>query len=179
MAMAWQSHSMVVWMQDHHRSGWHSFSIYGSIVQGNLEGQPCFCIAIAVVLHMVVADPRLSQWRSRIKHWIYVDDWTIQVPLAAACTLMTVISGHLRQQHLQLKESKCAFQIPCLQHTAEDEWPLDVLQLAGIMPQRQEGLVLLGTVAAGETFNTTLRAIRCRYVARSYGKAPQTGTVDF
>ena len=27
MAMAWQSHSMVVWMQDHHRSGWHSFSI--------------------------------------------------------------------------------------------------------------------------------------------------------
>ena len=40
MAMMWQSSYMVVFVQDADGHGWHGFFIYGSLIQGNLEGQP-------------------------------------------------------------------------------------------------------------------------------------------
>ena len=90
MAMMWRCFAMAVYMRDVDGHGWHSFLIYGSVIQGNLEGQPAFCLVIAVVLHVVVAAPRVQAWRPVIKHWLYIDDWTMQMPLAAAGVLLFV-----------------------------------------------------------------------------------------
>ena len=93
MAAMWQNFSVTVYLKDADGHGWHAFHIYGSMIQGNLEGQPGFCMVIAVVLHEVVNDPRVSGWCRRIRHWLYVDDWVIQVPQEVMCTLLHVALG--------------------------------------------------------------------------------------
>ena len=75
MATMWCNFSIHIFLQDAHGFGWHAFEIYGSMIQGNLEGQPGFCMVIAVVLHAVESSPLLARWAQRIRHWLYVDDW--------------------------------------------------------------------------------------------------------
>ena len=45
-----------VWLPDLHGDGWHVLMIYGSLLQGGLDGHPVFCLVIAVVMVKVRAD---------------------------------------------------------------------------------------------------------------------------
>ena len=56
-------------------------------------GHPAFCMVIAVVWHVVVNDPRLRVRRLEIRHWLYVDDWLMQAPLAIAVQLLAAVEA--------------------------------------------------------------------------------------
>ncbi|CAK0833281.1 unnamed protein product, partial [Prorocentrum cordatum] len=112
-----------VFLSDANGKGWHSCFIHGSLIQGNQEGHPAFCMVIAVVWHVVVNDPRLQPCRLEIRHWLYVDDWLMQAPLVIA-----VQWKRLRRPAL----------------------PGDARALAARVPYRLHGLNLLGTEARGD-----------------------------
>jgi len=150
METMWNCLRIAVYMQDENGNGWHMFPIYGSLIQGNLEGHPALYMIIAVVLHIVVNDPRLSQWSTRIRHWPYVDDWVIQVPLDAACLLMKSVLEATQKYALPLQLPECAFHVPALADQTEEEWSEEVKQLSQTISYCPEGLILLGTEACKE-----------------------------
>ncbi|CAK0821398.1 unnamed protein product, partial [Prorocentrum cordatum] len=136
--------------QDSVGHGWHSFTIYGSLAEGNPDGLPEFCIVIAVILEIVVSDPRLAAHRRSILHWLYMDDWIVQVPLPVACTLLEVIVGAAAARNLPLQLAKCAFHIPVLAGTRPENLPDAARALADRIQYSPDGPVLLGTEARGD-----------------------------
>ena len=123
LATMWCNFKTTVYMKDADGYGWHAFHIYGSMIQGNLEGQPGFCIVIAVVLHEVVNHPRYSPLSKRIRHWLYVDDWIMQVPVEAMNLLLDIVLEATARHCLLLQLRKCAFHIPSLRNQPADSGP--------------------------------------------------------
>ena len=105
---------------------------------------------MAGVVQRASSDPRLERWRPYIKHWIYVDDWTMQVPLSGANVLMDVVVEHLHSYNMKVKYAKCAFHVPALCNLDEENWPAEASAMTQRIPHRREGLTLLGTIAAGD-----------------------------
>ena len=81
---------------------WESFTVFGGVVQGNQEGTPVFCLVIAGVLRRVQEDPRLAG--APLIHWLYVDDWIVQVPLCSAALLLDVVAEKAAESHLDLQQ---------------------------------------------------------------------------
>ena len=106
MAMMRRSFSVTVYLRDADGHGWHKLQIFGRIIQGNLEGQPGFCMVIAMMLHEVVNDPRVSRWRRRVRHWLYVDDWIMQVPQEVMHLLLDVALRAAAKYNFQLQLRK-------------------------------------------------------------------------
>ena len=150
LAAMWRCGFVRVFLLSADSSEWQGFLIFGSLIQGNLEGQPGFCIVIAVVYHVVSHHPSLVQWRLKILHWIYVDDWVIMVPIEAADILLRVVEKALSDRGLPLQRHKCAFHVPALRGIIEEEWPQQVQELAATIPHNTDGLTLLGTEACGD-----------------------------
>jgi hypothetical protein len=150
MAAMWRNFSMTVYLKDADSHDWHAFKIYGSLIEGNLESQPAFCLVIAVVLHIVIMDPRLSHWSPRIRHWLFVDDWIMQVPLEAALTLLDAVREATASRQLPLQVKKCTFHVPALEGVRREDCPEQARLLAQHISYSADGLVLLGTEACGD-----------------------------
>ena len=133
------------------------------MIQGNIEGQPGFCLVIAVAVHKASFDERLERWRPYIKHWVYVDDWTIQVPMAGSNVLMDVVVERLKQYNMNVKHSKCAFHVPAFQNAAMESWPAEADALAQRIPHRSGGLTLLGTSPENLPVRRTCCSIVCNH----------------
>ena len=55
LAVQWHSCHLRLWLQDANGKGWHQILIYGSLLQGGLDGHPVFCLVITVLLVRVAA----------------------------------------------------------------------------------------------------------------------------
>jgi hypothetical protein len=126
---------------------WSAWPIHGSLIQGNLEAQPIFCLIMAVALDAVRSDPSLAAWAAVIRHWQYVDDWIIQAPAESVPALMTCLGRVLGELGLPLQLTKCRWHIPALRGVARDEWPPTAANLVDILEVSTEGITLLGTEA--------------------------------
>ena len=91
------------------------------MVQGNQEGSPVFCLVIGQVLRRVVADARLA--RAKVLHWLYIDDWIVQLPLDQAITLLDAAEESSAGSNLRLQRRKCAFHVPALAEVPVESWP--------------------------------------------------------
>ena len=151
MAAMWRCGHALVYTMTPSGTGWHAFPVHGSLVQGNLEGAPAFCLVIACVQLEVEKDPRLAGWRTSIRHWQYIDDWVIQCPLEALHVLLTVAHQKLQASSLPLQHTKCAFHVPAFAGRASDDsLPLEVAQCAETIAYEPDGVTLLGTDACRE-----------------------------
>ena len=126
------------------------FSITGSLMQGNLEGSPLFCLLAAAVRDAVVADPRLDHLGSRLRHWQFVDDWVFQCPQVDAALVFQVISDHLAAFALPLQPGKCAIHVPSLRGVPLSAWPAALSEILRQVSASPDDLPLLGTAAAAE-----------------------------
>ena len=141
---------MAVHLQNSDGSGWHSFLIYGSLVQGNLEGQPAFCMVIAAVLLAAAADPRIASHKDQVRHWLYVDDWIIQAPVNIISEVLDCVLTAAANRNLQLQLSKCCFHVPSLAAQTVDGWSTFAKAFCERVPHCQEGITMLGTDACGD-----------------------------
>ena len=133
-----------VYLQDQDGYGWHAIFIYGSLIQGNQEASPAFCILIAVVQHAVVHSPCLVGTEHRIRHWTYIDDWIIQVPLDLAVAGLYVVHAATASRNLPLQMRKCAFHVPALAKETPEQWPVEAVLLAERISFRLRGSHCLG-----------------------------------
>ena len=83
-------------------------------------------------------------------HWVYIDDWIVQLRIEFAVVLLDVIEGEAALSKLRLQRSKCAFHVPSLAAAAEESWPPPAAALLERIPHRAAGLILLGTDASGD-----------------------------
>jgi hypothetical protein len=126
---------------------WSAWPIHGSLIQGNLEAQPIFCLIMAVALDAVRSDPALAAWTALIRHWQYVDDWIIQAPSESVPALMACLDRVLAELGLPLQLTKCRWHIPGLRGVERAEWPPTAVRLLDILEVSTEGITLLGTEA--------------------------------
>ena len=84
---------------------WGFFTIYGGVVQGSQEGSLVFCLVIGQVLRRVLADARLAG--AKMLHWLYIDDWIVQLPLDKAITLLDAAEESSAESSLRLQRRKC------------------------------------------------------------------------
>ena len=150
LAMQWAAMSLRLWLQDADRGGWHVLIVYGSLLQGGLDGHPVFCVVIGVMLVHVSSDGRITaRWRE-VKLWIYVDDIVFQCPPALLQLLLEVLADVMRPLNFQLQLRKCRVHIPALAAVPVEQWPAAAQSLRQLLPISPEGLTVLGTEAAGE-----------------------------
>ena len=150
LAIQWHALQIRLWLRDADGVGWHVMMIYGSLLQGGLDGHPVFCVLIGVVLMHIRSDGRVSTFWALIGVWLYVDDILFQCPLQHVHALYEVINEALARFHLRLQRRKCGAHIPALAGIAMNDWPADALALQGILPVSPESLVILGTDAAND-----------------------------
>jgi hypothetical protein len=98
----------------------------------------------------VRADGRVSPNWHLILVWLYVDDVLFQCPAQHVDVLMTVVMAALSRFKLSLQRRKCAIHVPALAGTALNDWPPEAKALADVLPLAPEGLIVLGTDAAGD-----------------------------
>ena len=60
LAIQWRAMTTRLWLRDPDGAGWHVMLIYGSLLQGSLDGHPVFCIVIGVVLAQIRSDGRFE-----------------------------------------------------------------------------------------------------------------------
>ena len=78
LAIQWMSMKLKLWLQDADGGGWHCLFVYGSLLQGGLDGHPVFFLVIGVMILKIRHDGRISaQWHELLV-WIYVDDLLFQ-----------------------------------------------------------------------------------------------------
>jgi hypothetical protein len=65
-----------------------------------------FCLVVGEVLRRVLAHPDVAGVGSI--HWLYIDDWIVQLPLAAAIAMLEVVDVSADESNLP--------------HTAEEVW---------------------------------------------------------
>jgi hypothetical protein len=126
---------------------WSPWPIHGSLIQGNLEAQPIFCLIMAIALDAVRSDPSLAAWAALIRHWQYVDDWIIQAPAESVPALMACLERVLAELGLPLQLTKCRWHIPVLRDVERAEWPPTAIRLLDVLEVSMEGVTLLGTEA--------------------------------
>ena len=78
LAIQWYTLRLTLYLQAANGVEWHALVIYGSLLQGGLDGRPVFCIVIGIVMSQVSLDGRVSPWWSEVLLWIYVDDIVLQ-----------------------------------------------------------------------------------------------------
>ena len=65
LAVQWSSLQIRIWLQDADGRCWHVMVVFGSLLQGGLDGRPVFCVVIAVVLIEIGRDERITViWQS-------------------------------------------------------------------------------------------------------------------
>ena len=164
----------------HEEGAWASFSITGSLVQGNVEAHLVFCLLMANALHLAHHDPAITpQARAAWWYWIYVDDCVIQADPMDLIDVFRAVYHALAHFNLHLQPPKCAAHHPA--HQGRD--PPDILQPflttswgeAGTIGYDHDGLTILGTEAcAGRA--TPLHAVGAQ-AARQVAQRAQKATV--
>ena len=150
LALQWGACRLRLWLQNSNGVGWHVLFIYGSLLQGGLDGHPVFCLVISVIIHRVSQNPAIKARWNTIKCWIYVDDMLFQAPLDSLPVLMEVLGRTLEAFSMKLQTQKSRLHIPELAGIPADEWPAHAQHLGDLLPLSPEGLTILGTEAAGE-----------------------------
>ena len=148
VGILWATFELSVWIADADGLGWHAFTTHGSIVQGNLEGQPAFCIVLEVIMEWVASDPRLSC--ARLRYWAYADDWTLQCLVKHVSILIAVIKEYSANLKFDLQVTKCAFHVPECKGLGLDDLPEEAREAATVIKYSPDGLTLLGTEACGD-----------------------------
>ena len=107
-------------------------------------------MVIVAVLLAAMAEPRLESWKSRIRHWLYVDDWIIQAPLEAVSFVLDCVLGAAAAKSLELQLSKCCFHVPRFAQADRSLWPDQMVAFDERVPHRIEGITMLDTDACGD-----------------------------
>ena len=150
LAMQWAAMRLRLWLQDADRGGWHVLYIYGSLLQGGLDGHPVFCIVIGVMLVRVSSDDRIRPSWTMVKVWLYVDDIVFQCPIALLQLLLQVLADAMRPLNFELQRRKCRVHVPALAARPLEQWPPEAQALQELLPVSPEGITILGTEGAGE-----------------------------
>ena len=149
LTAAWSHGSTKVFTQqpDGH---WQPFETTGSLVQGNPEGSPVYCLVAAVVHRRARAElaPRLRG--CLVREWSFVDDETLQTEVDAAPAVLDAMTDSYSRAGLTLQEAKCSFHLPSHRGQPADRLPPSALSLQSRIAYAPEGLTLLGTVAASD-----------------------------
>jgi hypothetical protein len=140
---------------------WTAWPIHGSLIQGNLEAQPIFCLVMAMALDAVRADPKLAEWTPVIRHWQYVDDWVIQAPTESVPALMASLGRALDTLGLPLQLAKCKWHVPMLRGMARTDWPPSATKLLDILSESPDGITMLGTEACRELSTPLYVGLTC------------------
>ena len=114
LAAQWRSMQLQLWLQDAEGTGWHVLIIYGSLLQGGLDGHPVFCVVIAVVLVTIAGDGRVAHFWKQVYLWVYVDDLLFQCPVPHTATLLQVVEDALQLFQLRPQRQKSKLHIPAL-----------------------------------------------------------------
>ena len=80
LAVQWHACKLRLWVQNAHGPGWHMIVIYGSLLQGGLDGHPIFCVIMAAVLRRLATHRDVANEWGSIRVWAYVDDLVFQCP---------------------------------------------------------------------------------------------------
>ena len=91
LAIQWQSCQIRLWLRDAEGPGWHVLIIYGSLLQGGLDGHPVFCLIMGVIVAKVAAHGDIADHWHTMKVWMYVDDVVFQSPQDRAAALTMVV----------------------------------------------------------------------------------------
>ena len=148
LSMLWRSGAGIIVHVLKPDGTWGFFTIFGGVVQGNQEGSPVFCLVIGQVLRRVVDDARLAG--AKMLHWLYIDDWVVQLPLDKAIALLDAAEESSARSNLRLQRRKCAFHVPALADVPVKDWPPLARALLDRIPHQAGGLILLGTEASGD-----------------------------
>ena len=138
------------------QGGWRHFAMHGSLVQGNVEAHPAFCIFIGDAEQEVVLQQRLKVWGRSSNHWLFVDDWTLQATMESAPATLAMVKASLEKRALSLQLQKCSFVIPELISVPTGDWPVQELS-AHIQPSTN--LTLLGTDACRDIATPMFHAV--------------------
>ena len=149
LAVQWAACRLRLWLQDATGAGWHVMVIYGSLLQGGLDGHPVFCLVIGVVAAKIGSNVGLAHFWKRVTYWMYVDDMLFQCPIEHVAQMMGVVRCVLEDFALVLQTTKCQLHIPALAAVPEEAWPEAARALAEVLPIAHVGLTVLGTEAAG------------------------------
>ena len=150
LAIQWYSMELKLWLQSFHGQSWHMLIIYSSLLQGGLDGHPVFCVVVCVVLVKIRSDGRIEAVWLHIAVWAYVDDLLLQCPPQHLRILIAVVTDVLASFQLQLQHRKSCAHIPALAGKPVAEWPAEARVIEGVLPISINGIVLLGTEAAGD-----------------------------
>ena len=149
LAAAWAPGAASVFTQTQD-GGWSSFDITGSLVQGNPEGSPVYCLVAAAVLQRargaLARNPKVKMPRE----WSYVDDVTLQMDPESAPAVVDAVKASYGCSGLSLQEAKCSFHLPSHRGCSAADLPQSVDAIRGRVAYAPHGLVLLGSVAAGD-----------------------------
>ena len=147
MGAAWASGRVRIWTAAPD-GGWTSTWTTGSVIQGNPEGSPLYCLTAAKVDRELRQREDMQPHLASLHDWAYVDDWVLQPAAEGADPILTALREVCDHNGLQLQESKCSFHIPAC---ATDNRPLPVslVRFADRVPHSRESLTLLGSVAGG------------------------------
>ena len=148
LAIQWRAMQLRLWLKDAAGPGWHMLYVFGSLLQGGLDGHPVFCIVIGVVMMHVSKDGRVASIWAFIGVWIYVDDLLLQCAVQHVKVVIDAVVEVLATFKMGLQRRKCSIHIPALASVELDEWPAAARALEHILPLSAEGLVILGTDAA-------------------------------
>ena len=127
---------------------WTGAWLSGSVIQGNPEGSPLYCLVAAKVSKEFRSAPALRDHLGNLHDWQFVDDWVLQPEVASAVPLLDSIQTVLADHGLEMQEAKCQFHIPS---GSSDGAPLPAaLQpLAARIRHSADALTLLGSTAGG------------------------------
>jgi len=150
LAIQWHSMELKLWLQKADGQTWHMLIIHGSLLQGGLDGHPVFCLVVSVVLGKIRNDGRISAYWLQISIWAYVDDLLMQCPPQLLRILIAVVTDVLATFQLQLQHGKSCAHIPAQAGKPLTEWPEEARVIEGVLPISINGIVILGTEAAGD-----------------------------
>ena len=150
LAVQWHACKLRLWVQDANGQGWRLILIYGSLLQGGLDGHPIFCLVMAVFLDRLAANQIVAVRWAEVRVWDYVDDLLFQCPVSLVATLLQAVEAELRRLSLRLQARKCRIHIPSLASTPVTDWPAAVRELGNILTISEDGVTILGTEGAGE-----------------------------
>ena len=141
IAAAWAPGSVRVYTSTPCKD-WHPFHIRGSLIQGNPEGSPLYCLVASRVRAALERHPDVAPFLADLKQWQYVDDWILHVPVAHLPALLSALAEVLEAFHLPLQREKCQVHVAA--------WATGVpegAQLPQGFVHSADGLTLLGTSA--------------------------------
>ena len=149
LAALWSSgHTDIYTTQEN--GAWESFSITGSLVQGNAEAHLICCLLMATTMRLAYHDPQVTQEaRAAWWYWIYVGSCISQAPPPDLIPIFRAIYTSLANFNLRLQPHKRAARHPA--HLGLDPTPCLMPFLtaawgdAGTITYDPDGFTILGT----------------------------------